>query len=137
MSQGGTGALHTINPVEIHVRGDKALSESTGSIQIRTQHENTEYDLVSWTRFISRLSKTTDGWRLLTLDAVYDRDSLTPVIPAQAAAAKFGNLGPRMSYRWVSWVLSERGFKIKQDLPGTDQPESVIKLMESAFNWLN
>ena len=137
MSQGGVGAIHMINPVEINIRGSKALSESTGNIQIRTQHGGEEYDLVSWTRFISRLSKTTDGWRLLTLDVIYDRDTLTPVVPTQAAAVKLGDLGPRMSYRCVFWVLSERGFKIKQDLPGTDRPESVTKLMKSALDWLN
>lgn len=137
MSQGGVGAIHMITPIEIHIRGSKALSESTGNIQIRTRHEDVEYDLVSWTRFISRLSKTTDGWRLLTLDAIYDRDTLTPVIPTQAATIKLEDLGPRASYRCVSWVLSERGFKIKQDLPGTDRPELVNELMESAFNWLN
>ena len=137
MSQGGVGALHMINPVEIHIRGSKALSESTGNIQIRTQHQGEEYDLVSWTRFISRLSKTTEGWRLLTLDAIYDRDTLTPVLPIQTATIKSHDLGPRMSYRCISWVLSQRGFKIRQDLPGTDWPESVAKLMKSAFDWLN
>ena len=126
-----------INPVEVHIRRSKALSESTGNIQIRIQHGGDEHDLVSWTRFISRLSKTTDGWRLLTLDAIYDRDTLTPVIPTQATAVKLDDLGSRTSYRCLSWVLSERGFKIKQDLPGTDRPESVAKLMKSALDWLN
>ena len=137
MAQGGLGAIHTINPVDIHIRGSKALSESTGNIQIRTQHAGEEYDLVSWTRFVSRLSKTTDGWRLLTLDVIYDRDSLTPVVLTQAAPIDLDDLGPRMSYRCVSWVLSKQGFKIKQDLPGTDRPETVTKLMKSSLDWLN
>lgn len=136
MSSGGLGATHTINPVEIHICGDKALSESTGSIQIRTQYEGEEYDLVSCNRFISRLSKTTDGWRLLTLDAIYDRDSLTPVLPGQSVPPKIDDLGSRSSYRCVSWVLSKQGFKIKQDLPGSDRPESITKLMKAGFDWL-
>ena len=137
MSQGGIGAIHMINPVEIHMRGRKALSESTGNIQIRTRYGDAEYDLVSWTRFISRLSKTTDGWKLLTLEAIYDRDTLTPVVPIPAAVMKLDDLGARTSYKCLSWVMSGRGYKIKQDLPGTDRPESVAKLMKSALNWLN
>lgn len=136
MSSGGLGATHTINPVEIHMRGDKALSESTGSIQIRTKYEGEDYDLISCNRFISRLLKTADGWRMLTLDAIYDRDSLVPVLPGQKAVAKIDNLGPRASYRCVSWVLSKQGFKIKQDLPGSDRPELVTKLMDEGFSWL-
>lgn len=137
MSQGGVNALHTITPVVVHIRGSKAVSESTGSIQIRTKHQGEEFDLVSWTRFISRLSKTSDGWKLSTFDAIYDRDSIIPVIPTQGAYMKLEDLGSRSSYRCVSWVLSQRGFKIQQDLPGTDRPESVAKLMNSAFEWLD
>ena len=136
MSKGGLGATHTINPIEIHIRGSRALSESTGNIQIRTKHGGEEYDLVSWTRFVSRLCKTPNGWRLLTLEVIYDRDSLASVIPTQSAAFKLNDLGPRSSYRCVSWALSKKGFKIKQDLPGTDRPELVTRLMESAFDWL-
>ncbi|KAK5046467.1 hypothetical protein LTR84_008270 [Exophiala bonariae] len=136
MSQGGVGAIHTINPVEVTIHGNKALSESTGNIQIRTQHEGQEYDLVSWTRFISRLARTPHGWKLLTLDVIYDRDTLTSVVPTQGSVIKLNDLGRRKSYRCVSWVLSERGFQIKQSLPGTDWPESITNLMNSANHWL-
>jgi hypothetical protein len=69
--------------------------------------------------------------------AIYDRDTLTLVVLIQAAAVKLDSLVRWMSYRCVSWVMSERGFKMKQDLTGTDQPKSIFKLKQSASNWLN
>ncbi|KAJ5632772.1 hypothetical protein N7490_009111 [Penicillium lividum] len=85
MATGGTGAVHTICPIETHVHGNKALSESTGSIAIRFQHHGGLFDCVSYTRFISRLEVVNGEWKLLTLDAIYERDSIMPVVPGTVA----------------------------------------------------
>ena len=55
MISGGTDAVHTICPVEIHLNGKKALTESTGSISIRLQHGGQSFESISYNRFISRL----------------------------------------------------------------------------------
>ena len=135
MARSGTGAVHTICPVEVHLHGKKALSESTGSISIRFQHDGTHFDCVSYTRFISRLEFVGDEWRLLTLEAIYDRDLITPVIPQRTAEFHFPK-NARKSYRCISWVLSQNGFSIKQVLPGIDDPTSCAQLMEASFKWL-
>ncbi|GKZ40115.1 hypothetical protein AbraIFM66950_002418 [Aspergillus brasiliensis] len=135
MATGGTGAVHTVCPVEVHLHGEKALSESTGSISIRFQHDGSFFDCVSYTRFISRLEFVGGEWRLLTLEAIYDRDLITPVIPQRTAEFHFPK-DARESYRCISWVLSQKGFSIKQDLPGIDDQTSCAQLMEASFNWL-
>lgn len=136
MATGGTGAVHTICPIEIHLNGDKALTESTGSILIRFEYQGKQYDCLSFTRFISRLEKFDGEWKLLTLEAIYDRDSITSVLPS--APVDFGFApGSRESYKCIGWLLSQRGFKIKQDLPGLDNPSSCVKFMDESFRWLN
>ena len=57
---GGNFAIHSISPVEVHLDGDKALTESTGSVPIRFSYKDHSYDCVSITRFISRLERV-DG----------------------------------------------------------------------------
>ncbi|KAJ5756889.1 uncharacterized protein N7511_007071 [Penicillium nucicola] len=136
MTTGGTGTVHTICPIEVHLNADKALTESTGSISIRFDYQGQQYDCLSFTRFISRLQKVDGQWKLLTLEAIYDRDSITSVLPS--AHVDFGiSPGSRASYKCIGWLLSQKGFKIKQDLPGVDDPSSCVKLMDGSFRWLN
>ncbi|KAF9884525.1 hypothetical protein FE257_001713 [Aspergillus nanangensis] len=135
MSAGGTAAVHTIYPVEIHVNGNKAFTESTGSISIRFQHEGCTYDCVSFTRFISRLEAVNGEWKLLTLDAIYDRDSIVPVVPNAPVEFHIPH-DARQSYKCISWLLSQKGFDIRQDLPGTDDTTACQKLLEGSLEWL-
>jgi hypothetical protein len=139
MSSGGVSAIHTISPVEITVNGSKALAESTGSISIRFEQDGYEYDCISLSRFVSRLVNTADGFRLLTLQAVYIRDSIVPVVPGNGSAK--GLVLPelkdmRSSYRYIGWLLARAGFTISKNLPGVDDEKSVQKLMDSASAWL-
>lgn len=136
MATGGTGALHTICPVEVHMNGNKALSESTGSISIRFRFKGMEYDCISFTRFISRLECVDGQWKLLTLEAIYDRDCITPTIPSSASVEFPLPKGGRDSYKCIAWVLSQKGFKVKQDLPGVDDLPSCTRLMEENLVWL-
>ena len=51
MTKGGAAAMHTICPIEIMTDGNRAVTESTGTVMIRFQHEGVEYDCTSYTRF--------------------------------------------------------------------------------------
>jgi hypothetical protein len=132
----GTNAIHSICPVEVHLNGTKALTESTGSISIRLQHGGEAFECISYNRFISRLELVGDEWKLLSLEAIYIRDFITPVIPERTASFDFPE-NSRESYKCISWVLSQKGFTIKQDLPGADDPTSCAKFMDANFTWLN
>ncbi|OQD81861.1 hypothetical protein PENANT_c025G08277 [Penicillium antarcticum] len=134
----GTKAFHTITPVEIHVVGEKAFSESVGSIQIRLCLDGKEYDCVSNCRFISRLQKTDDGWKLLSLVVIYDRDSLVPTMPCVSSLDfTLDFQKARESYKYLSWVISQKGFQVDQTLPGTDNLDSVTELMNESHAWLS
>lgn len=138
MVTGGTGAIHSISPVEVHLNtnGDKAITESTGSISIRFTYKGRSYDCVSLNRFISRLERESGQWKLLTLESIYERDSITPVLPGSGNLTLPVPVEARESYKCISWVLSLKGFKIKQDLPGTDDATSCERVMKEACKWL-
>lgn len=135
MATGGTAAIHSICPVKVHIKGERVISESTGSISIRFPYKEAEYDCVSFTRFVFRLERVNDEWKLLTLDGVYDRDTITLhyLISAVDAPIPEG----RESYKCISWVLAQKGFKITQNLPGTDTPGACTKLTKEVFTGLN
>lgn len=145
MASGGTSATHTITPVEIHFdeSGSKAVSESVGSVTIRFSHGGTQFDCVSWTTFVSKLQNVDgNGWRLCSLEAIYMRDSITPVVPQanEKAAEKVQMMlkggDRRESYKCIALVLEKGGFTVGNDMPGTDDPSSVARCMKEVFEWI-
>ncbi|GJN75825.1 hypothetical protein PLICBS_009931 [Purpureocillium lilacinum] len=135
MAEQGSRSNHAICPVEIHVNGDKAVSESTGSIMVRFRHNDIDYDCTSYARFVSRLERVDGIWRMLTLEAIYERDTIQPAFPGTSAAS-FDIRGGRESYKCLGWLLLQKGFSVDQDLPGTDIPESVEGFMKDHRHWL-
>ncbi|KAJ5433599.1 uncharacterized protein N7458_012755 [Penicillium daleae] len=138
MARGDVRATHTIQPIEVHVNGDKAVSESTGSISIRFTSDGSDYDCVSYTRFISRLRQYNCEWRILTLEAIYECDKITPVTPLipPIMHLKCDLTGMRESYKCIGWLLNGEGFLINPNLPGIDNPSSMANLMEDSLPWI-
>lgn len=141
MVKGGTLATHMIVPVDVHFSPchRKAVSESTGNITFRFKLDGDTYELISWTRFISRLEKVGTDWKLAGLEAIYDRDSISPVMSStrEANASSFKYEGGRESYSSLAWFLEQRGLPVNNDLAGTDRPDSVGELMDRQFEWLS
>jgi hypothetical protein len=144
MASSGSLALHTINPVEIDINGSKAFSVSTGNISARFTRGESDYDLVSSCRFLSRL-QTLDGpgkpvWKILTMEVIYIHDAIVPVVP-QIGPSTFDTTNmdrsTRKSYRFLSSLLAERGHKVSNDLPGVDDEQSVKDLMDRNHEWMN
>ena len=143
MAEGGTVAVHTINPVEIHFSPcfQKAVSESTGNISMRFRlDDGARYELVSWTRFISKLEMVGQGWKLVALEPIYERDTISPAVPLPVSASRNKptfTKGNRDSYSSLAWLLDRRGFNVAMNLAGIDRPETVEELMRRQFEWLS
>ena len=138
MSSSVTNSSHAITPVAVHFndKGNKAVSESTGNILGRFMHEDVAYDCLSYSLFISRFVNDGNGWRMCSLETIYQKDSLLPVVPGTAKEIK-PDPNTRASYRCLGWLLSQGGFKIEQDLPGVDKPGSGEALIEACLKWLH
>ncbi|KAL6241055.1 hypothetical protein RBB50_011958 [Rhinocladiella similis] len=141
MASSGTVARHLFTPVEVHFSKDRkrAVSESTGNITIRVKlgGDGRAYEMTSWARFVSRLEKLGDEWKMLGLEPIYERDTITPVTPG-GDTRSLGTFtkGGRESYACLAWVLGLRGYETDMELAGTDRPETVDRLMKSHFEWL-
>jgi hypothetical protein len=144
MLASGTLSTHTIQPAEVEINGNKAIAASTGSVSVRATVDGVEYEMVSLVRFHSRLVLCPDDsqqwtWKLVSLEAVYDRDY---VIPTTHSGVTQSNppieiaVDARESYKYLEWLLGNRGFFIARDLPGLDDESSVRKVMDEAQEWL-
>ena len=140
--QSTTYSAHTFSPVEVQFNESrtKGIAFSTGSVTIRLAYDGVEYDVVSWLRFVSKVQKLEDvGWRLLSLEAIYDRDSLIPTSPIAGSSLPpvIDTTSSRASYKYLTWALTLRGYNVSQDLPGTDDEKRMKKCLDAAYGWLN
>jgi hypothetical protein len=137
MHSTGTLSKHLIMPMHARIKGDRALAESYGQVQIRGRLEGVEYELINHVRFVSRVVRTASGWRLASFDCIYMRDVAMAVNPWERlpitpeAVARF-----RPSYRYLSLLLGAR-YPINQELPGDDRPERSKALYDSNERWFN
>ena len=137
MANRGTKVFHTIQPVEVLFNDDKALAESTGTINLRVEHEGREFECISYIKYVSRVRKADEEWKLLSLDVIYDRDVIFPVAPLTTPVTiNVDKLGARASYKCVTWLLAQRGREVNQYLTGTDRPDSIKKLIDESLSWL-
>ncbi len=144
MASKGSSSLHSITPVEIDINGSKAFSVSVGNINARFIRQEIEYELISNCRFLSRLQRI-DGpegevWKMLTMEVIYIHDSIVPVVPYTGPISfdvKDMDGSTRKSYRFLSWLLAERGHTVNNDLPGIDHEQSVRDVIDRSQEWLH
>ncbi len=137
MSEMGIRILHRPSPPAVHVNGDKAVLELPVSVERRFLLKGVEADLTSLSRLLYRLELRETGWKILSLNAIYERDTLTPTVPGTMLDVDHEILAQfRPSYRFVAYDISLSGRSMTADLYGDDQPEQVQALYRSAFDWL-
>ncbi len=138
LTEKGIRPLHRLSPPVVHLKGAKAVVELPAAIEVRFPIQGVEVDLVSYSRLIYRVETRDGNWKVLSLNAIYERDTLMPTVPGTHMNIDPEALGKfRPSYRFLSYHLSLGGRPVRDDLYGDDQPEAVIGLYEAAFEWLN
>ncbi|KAI0124111.1 hypothetical protein BJ170DRAFT_686480 [Xylariales sp. AK1849] len=131
----GLKVIHAIDPVDIAIKGDKSLVHSNATISARTPIAGADYEITSWLRAISGLEKVDGEWKLVSLEVIYNRDSLVPASP-QEKPITLGELDKfRSSYRHVAWFMSTKGLTVPNDLPGEDDPQSVMQVLKRNQQW--
>jgi hypothetical protein len=135
--QRGRASIHLVTPTEIRINGDRALCESLGEIHNRDVLDGVEVDTLMYCRFFSRLRRTPDGWRLVTLDGIYHKDQITPVNPADELPVDWEELRSlRPSYRVWKYMISRRGYDIGDDELADDRPAHLQEFYSAAERWL-
>ena len=125
-------APHKLNNTLVWLNGAHAAGVTMGSIHIRRRIGWTWVDLVSQVLFLYTARKEQGVWKIVTMNCIYEQDSLLPVCAVPPARQPF----VRPSYRHLAQVLQEDGFSISEALPGDDQPPAVQALYAQAAAFL-
>lgn len=151
-----TSSHHVIHPIEAIINGDRAICYSTADMTVRATIDDVEVDMSSFVRFTNRLVRTVvesagdsrKEWRIVSFQTTYVSDNIQKTGSGATVAGGGGGEGgkqqlgvrvedgARSSYKYLEWVLRQRGIQVTRDLPGTDIPESAAKVVEEAEAWL-
>jgi hypothetical protein len=87
--------------------------------------------LVSSTRLNYRLARCDDRRPVRRLDAIYERDTLTPAFPGDTVHVGGCDVaGFRTGYALLTHYLRGKGYSISDDLLGDDRPDGVRAFYE-------
>lgn len=137
MHKGKINVIHSsFDPVDIHVRGNRGISEAFCLVTSSITLDGVDYELASHMRLFTRLQKLSDlnEWRLLSLESSYMRDRLVTAFPGAEAGGQLvisdeAQAYPK-SYRHLAMVMMNRGLKPRPDLPHEDSPDSIRRIVD-------
>ncbi len=138
MVKGGSLSVHRLGPPVIQLSGNRALVEVSAAIEAPTVWQGVNAYLSSYCRIFYRVERRGDEWRIMSLDTIYERDTLTPSVPGEVVKVDPKSLeGKRQPYALLALLLEQRGFPVGNDQLGDDQPQNVAAFYDGAFRWLN
>ena len=123
-------APHKLNSTLVWLHGGRAAAVTMGCIQSRKVLDGAAMDLTSYARFLYTARRENRIWKVVSMDCIYEKDTLTPAGPAPFPP------GERESYANLTRVIGAEGYGIAPDLPGDDRPELVEALYQKASGWL-
>lgn len=133
----GEGTKHWLGNSRVWVKGDRALLETDAMVLGRNRFGGYLVDFTLYIRFLDQLERRQGAWRILRMDAIYDRDRLDPVIPGSLPAGFFEGVdmtGPFAAIGLIRWRTEKRGGKVPDDLPiGGNDSEKRLRAANEAW----
>lgn len=137
MSNRGVQSVHRMSAPAAQVHGDRAYVEAPTAIDVPVVLHDRAAVITSYSRLQYRLERRDGVWGILSLDCLYERDTVTPQIPGTAFEITPDALaGFRSSYALVAYHLATNGQKVRDDLLGDDQPDRVDEFYREVREWL-
>jgi hypothetical protein len=133
-----SSAFHVIGPTSVELDGDRALADTGCTVHRRDLVGDVELDHVLFVRHRSMVERDREGlWKLRSLRACYQRDTVTPVIPGETIPIDKERLpGYRQSYKLMSYLSDVGGRLVDQTLPGVDRPDLIDALIAEEEAWM-
>ena len=136
MSKRRHPSRHRISPPVVRLAGDRAVISLAIAIETYPTIDGVECVLSSYARHLYRLQRLVGAWKIVQLDAIYEREEVAASTPGQAVRIDPSELeGLRTPYRLLAWNLGRVGYEVSQDLPADDRPEQVAQMYGEAFAW--
>ncbi len=133
----GSQAKHWIMPAGLSINGDRALIESPAVIFDRLSFDGVEFDTFQYCRFVSRVVRTENGWKLGSFEGIYQRDQMQTVDPRDPLPVDWSVIATlRPSYKFIGYTQIKRGYKLDPDLLGDDRPDLVAAFYAREQEWL-
>jgi hypothetical protein len=129
---------HWLGNYRVWLNGDRALLETNTMVMNRDRFKGHLFDYTIYLRLYDRLERRDGAWRILRMDAIYDKDRLDPVLSGSLPPDFFEGVatsGPDAAMGLTRWRLAMRGGQLPSGLPlgGTDSEKQV---RDESETWL-
>jgi hypothetical protein len=133
----GSQAKHWIMPARLDINKTRALVESPAVIFDRLTFDGIEFDTFQYCRFVSRVIKTAQGWKLGSFEGIYQRDQMQTVDPRDPLPVDWDVVKTlRASYKFIGYTQVKRGYALNPELLGDDRPDLVQAFYAREQKWL-
>lgn len=130
-------AKHKVFDTIVWKNGSRAVAECITAIQIRCPLDGDTVDMSTHTRLHYRLEKRDGLWKIVSMEPIYEKDSMASIYADgtfRADREELASYRPtyaNMMLRQVHYGLSPNG-----ELAGEDRPESVAAIYEKSSAFL-
>ena len=133
----GSQAKHWIMPTRLETKDSRALVENPACIFDRLTFDGIEFDTFQYCRFVSRVIRTADGWKLGSFEAIFQRDQMQTVDPRDPLPVDWKVIATlRPSYKFIGYTQLKRGYNVNPELLGDDRPDLVEAFYAREQKWL-
>jgi hypothetical protein len=123
----GSSAKHLLWPARVSVNGGRATAETNVAILVRQTIDSVEVDLTSYGRFLDRLERRDNLWRIVERATVYEKDRLDPVEPSPGFDAMMAKSDARKypaPYRYMAYRVYAAGRSLAEPVHYDGRPET-------------
>lgn len=129
-------APHQIYNSQIWINQDRAVAIMQATIQTRLPINEVQMQLNSDAKIVYGLVKQDGIWYINNMECVYEKDSLTPVVPSTISLPANALNQYRSSYACLSFCLNYIGYSVNHELQGIDRPEQLNDFYNRLDQWL-
>lgn len=134
----GGVSKHLIMAPLVQVNGARATAETSAVILVRQTIDNQAVDMTSRTRFLDRLERRNDAWKIIERAAIYEQDRLDPVVPSEGFARMMQGTDAAKypePYRYMAVRLASAGRPLAEPVHFDGAPHTVA-LVDRYREWL-
>ena len=132
----GIEVIHTLSGTSIDLQGERAIAQTKMAIHQRAEVQGILCDCVCMGRFYDFMEKRDGRWGIVNRQPIYEMDRLDPLDSSMHLDLDKQMLASLPAgYRYLAYVQTNMGLKVKLDLPQTRGPQ-VEALYARGKDWL-